>query len=354
MLKIKLNLYLIFTELFDNRHNNINNSIEIIKKLCSENDITLTINIINEPSCNFIDSNIDKYNSRVDYAVFPDNNEYNENISLLNSFQISNYEKHREVYKTITEASSNKESDTYYMIMEDDILISKNYIENIGDLLKDIKNPENNNWDILFTSLNTINTGNAGNTGNFIDYKTIYNKLTSKACYFIKPHLCAKLYQELTTFKLGLKFLLSKHIKDNNDIKAVFYNKNTFVEGSKYGIYPSTVNPNNFLYFNNNYIELSKISNMDYVNDEDLEKAKAIYSNVENINSADIQNIMGVIYYRNKDYANAKKFTRQALNNHKKNKGYLQKNSDILNNCINMFQFEQDMLELCMKETPKY
>jgi len=351
---IKINLYLIYTELFDNRHDNINNSVAIIKKLCTENDINLDIRIITEPSCSFIDNNIDTYNSRVDYAPFPDNNEYNENISLLNSFQISNYEKHREVYKTIVDASKTNASEpeasgTFYMIMEDDILVSKNYIENINDMLKDIKDPVNNNWDILFTSLNTIN-----NNSNFVNYHSIYNKLTSKACYFIKPQLCAKLYDEMKTFKLGLKFLLSKFIKDNNDIKPFFYNKNTFVEGSKYGIYPSTVNPNNFLYFNNNYIELSKISNMDYVNQEDLEKAKEIYSNIESINSADIQNIMGIVYYRNKDYSNAKKYTRQALNNHKKNKGYLQKNSDILNNCINMFQFEQDMLEVCMKETPKY
>lgn len=344
----KINLYLIFTELYDNRRNNINNSLEIVKKLCATNDINLVLNIITEPSCSFIDNNIDKYNSRVDYAPFPYNNEYNENISLLNSFQISNYEKHREVYKKIIEDAGGR--DTHYMIMEDDILVSKNYIDNIGDLLKDIKRPENNNWDILFASLNTINNSSE----NFINYNNIYNKLTSKACYFIKPSLCAKLYEEMKTFKLGIRYLISKYIKDNTDIMPYFYNKNTFVEGSKYGIYPSTVNPNNFLYFNNNFIELSKISNMDYVNTQDMERAKAIYDNIENINSADIQNIMGIIYYRNKDYCNAKKYTRMALSNHKKNKGYLQKNSDILNNCIDMFQFDQDMLERCMKETPKY
>lgn len=374
----KINLYLIFTESFENRHNNINNSLEIMKNLCSDNDITLSINIITEPSCGFIDSNIETYNSRVDYAIFPDDNEYNENISLLNSFQISNYEKHREVYKKIKEyaaataaasAVADTSEDTYYMIMEDDILVSKNYIENIDEMLKDIKKAENNTWDILFTSLNTINNSK----DNFVNYNTVYNKLISKACYFIKPSMCAKLYDEMKTFKLGLKFLLSKYIKDHSQSDSVensqsdsvessqsdsvvpmFYNKNTFVEGSKYGIYPSTVNPNNFLYFNNNFIELSKISNIEFVNHEVLERAKEIYSSVENINSADIQNIMGIIYYRNKDYGNAKKYTKLALSNHKKNKGYLQKNSDILNNCINMFQFEQDMLEECMKEIPKY
>jgi GR25 family glycosyltransferase involved in LPS biosynthesis len=361
---IKINLYLIFTEMFDNRHNNINNSLEIIKSLCSKNDIELKLNIIKEPSCDYIDNNVNTYNSRVDYSPFPDNNEYNENISLLNSFQISNYEKHREVYKTIIDDADIIKEDientnnTYYMIIEDDILVSKNYIDNIEEFLKDIKKPENNNWDILFTSLSTINTNSYNN---FIDYNSIYNKLISKACYFIKPRLCAKLYEEMKTFKLGLKFLLSKYIKDNydignedNNINSKFYNKNTFVEGSKYGIYPSTVNANNFLYFNNNYIELFKISGKDIVNAEELEKAKEIYNNIESINSSDVQSVMGIIYYKAKDYCNAKKYTRQALNNHKKNKGYLQKNSDILNNCINMFQYDQDMLEDCMKETPKY
>ena len=38
----------------------------------------------------------------------------------------------------------------------------------------------------------------------------------------------------------------------------------------------------------------------------------------------------------------------------KKNNGYLQKNSEILNNSINIWQYEQDTLDECKKFIPKY
>ena len=61
-----------------------------------------------------------------------------------------------------------------------------------------------------------------------------------------------------------------------------------------------------------------------------------------------------MIYLKNKDFNNAKKYSMAALECMKKNKGYLQKNSEILNNCINMWQYDQDLLDECKKFTPKY
>jgi tetratricopeptide (TPR) repeat protein len=89
-------------------------------------------------------------------------------------------------------------------------------------------------------------------------------------------------------------------------------------------------------------------------NNDDLMKSKNLYKNVENMNSSDIINIMGMIYKKHKNYSEAKKYFIKALDIHRKNYGYLQKNSNILNNCITIFQYEQDMLEECLKVKPKY
>jgi tetratricopeptide (TPR) repeat protein len=126
------------------------------------------------------------------------------------------------------------------------------------------------------------------------------------------------------------------------------------IEGTKIGIYPSSVNSVNYLYFNNEYIGLLKICNKDIITEDDIKDACELYKIVENINSSDIINVMGMIYNKNKNYKEAKKYFIQALNVHKKNYGYLQKNSNILNNCINIFQHDQDMLEECLKVKPKY
>ena len=92
--------------------------------------------------------------------------------------------------------------------MEDDIVISKLYLNNINDLLVNINNT---NWDIIFASLNTINSNDSNN--NFINYKAVYKKLLSKSCYFIKPDVAKKLYENIETFKLKYKHYLCFHQK---------------------------------------------------------------------------------------------------------------------------------------------
>jgi GR25 family glycosyltransferase involved in LPS biosynthesis len=341
-----INIYIISTEELKNRITNINNLVAIFKNLCAKNNIQAFINLISEPSSSTVDKNISVFNSRVDYSAFKDNNEYNEYITMLNSCQISNYEKHRELYKIIKD----KDDEGLHLIIEDDMLISNSYINNIDEMIKDLTKKDNCDlWDILFLSLNTVN-----NSDNFINFRTVYNKLITKSCYFVKPKICNKLYEESKTFKLQIKYFISKYIEDNNDLNVYFYNKNTLIEGTKIGIYPSSVNSVNYLYFNNEYIGLLKIYNMDVITDDDIAEASRLYKIVENINSSDIINIMGMIYNKHKNYKEAKKYFIKALDVHKKNYGYLQKNSNILNNCITIFQHDQDMLEECLKVKPKY
>jgi GR25 family glycosyltransferase involved in LPS biosynthesis len=341
-----INIYIISTEELKNRITNINNVVSILKNLCAKNNIQAFINLISEPSSATVDKNISVFNSRVDYSTFSDNNEYNEYITMLNSCQISNYEKHRELYKIIKD----KDDEELHLIIEDDMLISNSYISNIDEMIKDLTIKDNCDlWDILFLSLNTVNNGD-----NFINFRTVYNKLITKSCYFVKPKICNKLYEESSTFKLQIKYFISKYIEDNKDLNVYFYNKNTLIEGTKIGIYPSSVNSVNYLYFNNEYIGLLKIYNKDVITDDDIVEACGLYKIVENINSSDIINIMGMIYNKHKNYKEAKKYFIKALDVHKKNYGYLQKNSNILNNCITIFQHDQDMLEECLKVKPKY
>ena len=113
---------------------------------------------------------------------------------------------------------------------------------------------------------------------------------------FIKPKICEKLYNDTHKYKLSMKYTLSKYIQDNNDLKVYFFNKVTFIEGSKLGIFPSTINNVNYLYFNNEYLDLIKIYNKETIYAEDILKAIELFKQVENIKSSDLNNIIGMIY----------------------------------------------------------
>ena len=350
---IRLNIYVVYSEELENRHGTINSSLSLIKDICVQKNIEMKLNIISEPGKEHINKHINTFNTRVNYDKFADNNIYNDLIMPLNVCQISNFEKHRYIYKLILENikdSNENDANDLHLIIEDDIIILKDYINNISEFIDDLNTSQNNDWDILFTCLNVVN-----NPAKYININELYNIIISKSCYVIKNReLCEKLYEATNTFKLNIKLTLSKFIKDRN-YKALSYNKITFIEGSKLGLYPSSVNPNNYLFLNNNYIDLKKISEKKELTEDDIKRAEKIYSDSLNIQSIDIQNIMGIIYYNYKNYKKAKEYMCASLNSLKKCKGYtIMKNNEILSNTINIYKYDQDLLDECIASKSKY
>lgn len=310
---IRLNIYIIYSEELENRHGTINSSINLIKSICVEKNMEVSINIISEPSKDYVNKCINSFNTRVNYDKFTENTIYNDLITPLNVNQISNFEKHRYIYKYILDNFKSTDVNDIHLIMEDDIIILNDYINNIKELIDDLKTldvDDLNKWDFLFTCLNVSN-----NPARYVDINELYNIIISKSCYIIRNRdICEELYNNTNIFKLNLKLTLSKIIKDKK-YKALSFNKITFVEGSKLGVYTTSVNYNNYLYLNNNYIALKKLSEKANLTDDDITNAEKIYNDSLNIPSVDIQNIMGVIYYNFKDYKKAKEYMCLSLNN---------------------------------------
>ena len=333
----KLNVYLVYSEELENRRSTINSAITLIKEICQQKNIEAKIHIVTEPGKEYVNTHIATFNARVNYDKFGDNSIYNDLIMPLNVCQISNFEKHRYIYKLILDDANADDGTVMNLIMEDDIVVLKDYINNIVELIGDL-NPQDD-WDILFTCLNIVD-----NPEKFLDINKLYNIIISKACYIIKSRkLCEKLYDATNTFKLNIKLTLSKFVKDNN-YKAISYNRITFIEGSKLGIHPTSVNPNNYLFLNNNYIALKRLADKKDITEGEIKDAEKIYGESHNIPSVDIQNLMGIIYLNYKDYKKAKEYMCAALNGLKKCKGYsIMKNNEILNNTINIYKYEKDM-----------
>ena len=321
-------------------------AIEALKKITEENgNLSTSINIINEPSDKYIENNIENYNKRVNIEKENDE-EFNNLIQKINIQQISNIEKHRNIYLEISKDNSN---DTLHYILEDDILVSNDYINNIKDLFKNINNF--NNWDILFTC---ISNNNENNDIKLLNLKDHYKILISKSSYFLNPKIALKLYNFLNDIKFTLKIALSKFIIVNN-INAKILNKHTLLEGSKIGIFLSSLNNNNFLYQNNDYVKITNLLNVPIITKEIADEAEKIYKNNQlNINNADFQHLLGIMFYKIGDYNQSKKYLIDAVLNIKKNEGLLNNHSEILNNCINMHQYDQPDLEDCFIKPSKY
>ena len=345
-----LYVHLIHTVSLIQRKKYVNGSIDYIKNIAEKNDYSFKINIINEPSIEYIDKNIENYNKNVNYDKETDD-DFNNQIQKLNSPQISNIEKHKTAYDNILSISkleSNKSD--LHLIIEDDIVISHEYSKNIENVFKNIHKIKD--WDIIFTCLSHTNSDSE--QIDVFNSRDNFKILLSKSSYFINPSIVSKLNTYLKIYKYTFKIALSKFIWDNKNIKSYTLNKHIFLEGSKLGLLLSSTNNNNILYQNNDFILLARITTYDKISDAQLKEAEELYRKIANLNSADIIHTMGLLYYKAGDYINAKKYLIDAVLNMKKNNGYLTNGSEILNNCINMHQYGQIDLEECMKKNSKY
>jgi len=337
----QINIIVIYTNKLTNRTTYINSSLAYLKKTLDNNGYITNIMISNKPDEEDILKDMDEYNKRVNYDK--ENDEKFDNLIIsLNVSQISNIEKHRNALKLTKEDQLN-------LIIEDDLIISKDYIDNIDNLfkmiLKDYKS------DILITS-DFVN--NDEKNLELIDYNN-YNKiLITKSSYFINKKTADKLYNFLNIFKYDMKISLTKFILDNKDLDVKLLNKCTFLEGSKIGIFLSSTKNKNFLSQNGNYIEFIKIVNNNIIDDKMYEKADELYKTLEYLDNADIIHIYGILQYKRGNIHEAKKYMKDAVLKLYRNKGFYSKTNDILNNSINICQFNQSLLNECKKNKSKY
>lgn len=337
-----INIIVIYTKSLSNRTQYINSTLTFLKNLCEKHKLKVNIITVDSPDNNEILADSEKYNKRVNYDKI-ENCEYNNNIIPLNPNQISNIEKQRNALLKVKD-------NEYNLIIEDDVIISKDYIDNIELLIKNINILEN--LDILITSDFIYNENKNIELLSFMEYDKI---LISKSSYFINKKTADKLFESTDIFKYDYKVSLTKFLKNNKDnIDSRILNKCIFLEGSKVGIFGSSLKNKNFLSQNSQYIELAKLVNFNIMDDNIIKNATEIYKSLEKLENPEIDHIYGLVYYKSNDINNTKKYLNRAIINMKKNNNYCSKSNEILNNAINIYKLEQEFFEECKNLKSKY
>lgn len=318
-----MNLYVIHSKRLSNRLNYLQSTVSKLQELSSNK---FNLKIISTPEN--IDSSVLK--SRITLQKTNDQ-DFDKYIANINEYQALNIESHREAYTELIKSNSE-----WAWILEDDTVISTEYITNIKKLIE--TNDHFTDWDIIFTGFTTLNESDKD--FKFIDLKLFpsYRILPSKASYIIKKSFAIKLLEYTSTYKYNMRIMMSRYIDIMNDCKAGVVNKYLLVEASKLGLLPSSINPNNVLVFNPDYIDLMRIVASESI---DLKQAKEKFKKLENIKSADVYHLMGIIYHKKQMHTESRECFEEAISILKDKNGYIGRGSDILNNCINSFQYEQ-------------
>jgi hypothetical protein len=343
-MKTNINIFIITSDHLKLRFNNLNQQIVRLKGIFQKKDYNFSFSQINNPSCNEIEKNLDKYKEKVILSKDEiDDDDFKNLVHPINTNQLSNFEKHLKAFELIKNYNNNENEKTYHFVFEDDLIIIDDFIENICELLDEIKKRE---YDLILTGI-AINQPGDLKLMNSYDY---FKVLVSKGSYFISKDCAIKFLEFFDKFRFSFKVNLSYFIWKNKDtIKSYVCNKNLFFEGSKIGLFTTSINNNNFLYQNGEFVKLSQmVGDSDKIDDATIKKAEEIYNSAGK-NNPDFQHTLGLAYYKNKNYKKAKETLIDAVLNLKKTDGFICQHNETLNNCINMHQFEQSDIENVLK-----
>jgi hypothetical protein len=344
-----LYIYVIHAKHLTIRSNRFQNILRVIDDVAKRNDFSVKTQFIIQHEPSDISNNLAIFNTKTSYDPINvpdfDNQRYNLTIPIL-----SNIEKHKEAWKQLQNIKTNDESDLY-LIIEDDALLFPEFIQNLNDLF--ILNHDE--WDML--SLGLLTTDRkllSADDGPFLNFRNVGKILPSKEAYCLKKWAAKALLKQFDSYKYTMKIHLSYLLYNNTAIKVFYMKKQLFIDGSKLGIFPSSIHPTNPLIFNKEFVQMHtfiKLSPAEITTN--LNKIRTIYTAIENIRSPDAMHLYGLLLYKIGNITEAEKIFTNGIDELKKQQGYINNQSEIVNILIQIYK-EKQSIEIFDTSNAKY
>ena len=339
-----INLFVIHSKHLTLRKNRLQNTLRIIDDIGKKNNFIIKTQFILQHDPDEIQSKIDELNKLVSYDPINDD-DFDKQRYMLSVQLISNIEKHKQAWKLI----QNMPSNNLNLIIEDDALLLPECISNFDEFL----NINDNNWDMIILGL-SVNIPSQ-DSNNFINFRNILKILPSKEAYCLKPSTAKLFLEQSQNYKFTLRLSLSYLIKTNPELKIVFPKKRLFIDGSKLGIVPSSIHPTNVLVFNNEYIQMHQYI---HKSPEDIKKnfneIQKLYRIVENLHNPDIMHLYGVLLKKINRLEEAEEILIEGIQELKKQQGFLNNQSEILNNLVDIYKYMQKDINTIDIKNAKY
>lgn len=348
-----LHLYVIHTGHMVHRQPRLHGTIQTIRETAAQKGYTFRSILVVNPDPSALQSKVQQLSDRVKY----DKTGYAEldaASSVLNLEEISNYEKHREVWrriqKEIVVPGTATTANDLVIVMEDDAIFIPEFIKHFEAFLE---NPRIANWDAYLLSVAT----SAASDGRLMPVAEVMQTIPSKCAYALRPtaNVVQTLLDETETIRFSMRVQLSYIFqKRRSDLRAVISSRQCIMEGSKVGIYPSTMHSNNLLIFNQEYMELFRILQAPSHTETTATNATLLYNRVKHIQSPDLLHIYGVVMFKCGKVKEAADHLLQAIEWTQQQHGLLSPQSELLNNLINMHEHMQWDLPQYLSTPSKY
>lgn len=342
-----LHVYVLSASHVPNRVRNITNVMRWIKAQCDAVKIVPKFHSLGQPTADDIGALIQSKHPELEPRIqaFPLANSHPAYAKVerpLNTAEISNYERHRTALKAIADSSP----DDFHLVIEDDLYIVPAFEPHWTAFFTALKSwtPQDVPW-VLF---GVVPSGAApDDTFKCLPYTRLplteqQPLLPSKEMYLIHPSLATTLYTAMHAIQYDARTTFSRWILENPAMHSQIFipSHRLGFDGSKLGLFPSTIHANNLLLFNQEFMELLQCLSQppDKKNKANIQR---IYKAIERLESPDAQHLYAVLMYQIGELEEAESFFKKAIDTMIAQKGYLSRASEMLHNAIEFYKHYQ-------------
>jgi len=331
MLKIKV--YVIHAAFLDYRKPMVESLISKLNKHSKFSKVDVEYIVDQDPD----KMNVEQAQSKISLGKNGKSEFFDQFVRNIHIKQVSNAVKHA---SAIQKAASEGTKYDYYLVIEDDVIYGEDVAKRLDDLL-DLYNVDKP--DILFVGLPSI-VPISQESMQIKPTKDMFRVLPCCDSYILTASSAAK----LASVFLPIRFVTNVHLSYLTEVEGITSSMaipNVFLDGSKFGVYLSTLESNNRLFLNPDYNKLQVLVKKDSYTKEDHESIKAILSNIRFKNHPDVMYLSGLYDLKKGNYEKAKETLESVYNVFTQNNCLINGESEFLQTYMSVFKhFQSDLI----------
>lgn len=336
----KINIFFIHATHLKEREKIINDFRNNLEKFNFKNYSKKIINVITnyDPS----EINIDLVKEKVNYDPIKSDSESKKELEFFNGalknlhiFQVSNCLKHYYALKMASEAGENDVN----LILEDDILYEEKIFDSLEKIIVESSDSKKN--DLIWLGLPSNKSNNNNDTPDFRNQRELFRVLPYCDSYLINKKTAQKLYQNFLPIK-WISNIQFSYLIEKLQIESRIVIPNIFMEGSKFGLFMSSLNCNNQLFFNRDYMTAFNIlNNNNEISNTESKTLQDLFANSQISQNPDFIHLNAKYLTKKKQYQEAEKMYKKIFKIYQDNTHIINNESNLLKDYIHLHKFLQ-------------
>jgi len=325
----KVNVYIVHVAAFKHRKATIDKLEEILRK---DKRFEVSFRFITESDPHAImESDIRQH---VSYEPFKDEKTapFNMFLKNLHVAQLSNAFKHKKAYELI----SDEVDVDFNIVLEDDVIFNDTIADNLHQLFENMPA----DYDVMFLGLPSARDA-PSTESHYQKLPDMFKVLPCCDSYIIQKKTATMLNEMYFPVKFTNNVQLS-YLLNHLDMVSYLSIPNLFIDGSKLGLYFSTLETNNRLIFNQDYVTIARLLDQkETLSEEDRKALDDAFRDVKLKTNPEFYYLKALYEQKKENYEFAEAIFKYAYDIYESNGAILNNQSTFLRDYMRLYQHLQ-------------